>query len=79
MINKLNSEIANAVAASHNGVIQIESDDGSKFWIMTEAAVQTRDDVPNGLKELDSGESLEWDATAIKAVGRRRRQGLSKS
>lgn len=75
MIHKLNSELAEAIASSRDGVIQIEAEDGSRFWLMTEAAIKTRDQVLKGLEELDRGESIPWDAEAIKAEGRQRLHG----
>lgn len=76
MTPKIPNELEQAITAHPEGVIKVEGANGT-YWIMSDAAMQVRAEVQEGLDQADCGDVQPWNADEIKAAGRERKQGQS--
>ena len=61
---KLSDDVERLVIANPTGVIQIDGASGS-YYVMTEAAVRSRQHVLEGLKQADQGDLSTWNVEEI--------------
>lgn len=69
---KLSRDVENFVSTTPEGAMKVEGDTGATYWVLTEEAMQVRQQVLDGLAQADQGESEPWDAESIKLAGRKR-------
>jgi hypothetical protein len=58
------------LAGNTDGFLQIDGFNGAKYWLLSEAAMDVRMQVLEGLAEANLGQSETWNAEEIKALGR---------
>ena len=69
----LSEEFAKALQDSPDGVVQFEGADGETVWLLSQRALETRNEVLKGLEQADQGESTPWDLEAFLIEARERR------
>ncbi len=69
---KLSRDFENFISTSSDGATKVEGDTGATYWVLTEQAMQVRQQVLDGLNEADGGQVEPWDSEAIKLAGRKR-------
>ncbi len=69
---KLSRDVEKFVSTTPEGAKQVEGDTGATYWVLTEEAMQVRQQVLEGLAEADRGDVEPWDAESVKRSGRER-------
>jgi len=69
---KLSRDVENFVSTTPEGAMKVEGDTGATYWVLTEGAMQIRQQVLEGLAEAERGEVEPWDSEEIKRAGRAR-------
>lgn len=76
MSSQIPNDLEQAVTAHPEGAIKLQGAHGI-YWIMTDAAMQIRAAVQEGLDQADRGDVEPWDSEEIKRAGRQRQQARS--
>lgn len=69
---KLSLDVENFVSTTPIGAMQVEGATGASYWVLTNEAMQVRQQVLEGLAAADRGDVESWDAESIKRDGRER-------
>ena len=69
---KLSRDVEEFLSTTPEGALQVQGDTGATYWVLTEDAMQIRQQVLDGLAEAERGDLEPWDAESIKRAGRER-------